>query len=121
MIKSIPICTINNAMQMSAMKLAVCYSYDTSGFNDTAYVTFYGLCKGDREPICSAKLETKSSYIGRTFASCVITNIPLKEYPYIQWELTTANGFRLEANPQIILSVNSSLDFINPDVIQEVE
>lgn len=123
MFVSLPICTIQDSMQMSAMKMAICYKYSTSGVqSNQAYVRFYGITKGVRTALAEATLDTDVDYVGNSLASCLIIKIPTNEFPYIQWELIIPSGSnfsRVCSEPQIILSVNSGTDFPNDILVKE--
>ena len=99
MYKSQPQLMIRENAQLSAVKLAVCYRYKSNGIHipagmiptntDCLNIKLWGITKDGEELIASCPLETSADYIGKQYASSVITGIPEKDYPFMCYSYDT--------------------------------
>lgn len=95
-ITSQPIPMVQDNKQINAVKMYACYMYKTSGSHvlpgsspsvtDALMVEIHGIDKtGSDNLIAKCPLYTTDGYTANTFASSVVTGIPVKDYPFIYW------------------------------------
>jgi len=132
MFKSSPMSMIQNNMQMSTIRLSVCYQYKTSGAHTNAGTTtgkspiieFYGINKtGDQEFIASGDLATTSAYVAEEYAATTIIGMPTKEYAYIYWTYDS-NGtdlLRISAKPELNVEVRECSKVLDTDIYTKAE
>jgi hypothetical protein len=132
MFKSQPISMVQDAIQMSGIKLTACYQYKTAGTHvrggtttgKSLTISFYGINKtGGQKLIAVGSLDTTSAYTAEDYAASTIIGVPSKEYPYIYWtyDATDNDILRISADPQLFIEIRKYPDILESDVYTKAE
>ena len=129
MLKSKLIPMIKEGKQQSVANLAIAYVYGEDHahtpatgdpvITDAAQILFYGHDKNGPVFIAKGHLVTDATYTKGEAASCVITDVPIKDdYAYLSWELSVpsiGNFVRIESQPQMGTSVSEMTEHLSVD------
>lgn len=113
---------IRENAQISAVKLAVCYQYRSSGEhgpNNSLYIKLWGIDKNGEELIASCPLNTTDDYIADEYVSSVITGIPDKDYPfmYFSYDISEAEDFhRINGVSNLFIEVKPFSDILDTNI-----
>ena len=132
MLKSNLIPMISQGKQLTVANLAVAYVYATDGPHVdggsttqlAAQIKFYGHNKTGPVFIAKGHLVTDAAYDKGEAASCVITDVPVKdEYPFMTWELVPGTGafVRLESQPQLGIAVSDATEHLSTTIKEQAD
>ena len=129
MYKSQPQLMIRENAQISAVKLAVCYQYKSSGSHipgglipassDSLSIKLWGIDKNGEELIAVCPLNTDVGYTAKEYVSSVIVGIPERDYPYMCFSYDTSESqdfFRMNGISNLFVDIKPYPDILDTTV-----
>lgn len=119
-----PILMIDKNMQNSAVKIHAVYQYRTTGMHsalvggdlESTVIHIWGIDKNGKTLLASCPLNTLSGYTAMEIASSVMVGIPVKDYPYINYEYTPSTDLSRIKSVQMFAESRiypDSIDLVN--------